>query len=43
LIADAYYLYIWGNPAKGKHQIEATVKDLSTNTVQTYTQTYVQN
>jgi prenyltransferase beta subunit len=43
LIADAYYLYIWSNPAKGKHQIEATVKNLSTNTVQTYTQTYVQN
>jgi prenyltransferase beta subunit len=40
---DAYYLYKWGNPDKGKHLIEATVKDLNTNTVQTYKQTYVQN
>jgi prenyltransferase beta subunit len=43
LIADAYYLYIWGTPAKGKHQIEATIKNLITNVVEKYTQTYVQN
>ncbi|MEN0052411.1 MAG: prenyltransferase/squalene oxidase repeat-containing protein [Mucilaginibacter sp.] len=43
LIADAYYLYVWGNPTKGQHRIEATIKNLSTNAVETYTQTYVQN
>lgn len=41
--ADAYYLYAWGQPAKGKHTIQATVKETSTNAVQTYTQTFVQN
>jgi hypothetical protein len=43
LIADAYYLYVWGTPTKGKHQVEATIKNLNTNAAEIYTQTYVQN
>ena len=42
-VSDAFYIYPWGNPAKGRHQIEVTVKDLKTNTTQTYKQTFVQN
>ncbi len=41
--ADAYYLYQWGNPAKGFHKIEATIKDVNTKFLQTYSQTYFQN
>jgi hypothetical protein len=40
--ADVYYLYKWGTPSKGLHQIEATVKDLSTNAVKTYKETFIQ-
>jgi prenyltransferase beta subunit len=39
---DAYYLYKWGNPDKGTHQIEAVIKDLATNIIKTYKQTYTQ-
>lgn len=42
-VSDACYIYPWGNPAKGTHQIEVTVKELKTNTTQTYKQTFVQN
>jgi hypothetical protein len=41
--SDAYYLYQWGNPAKGSHKIEATIKDVNTKFLQTYSQTYFQN
>lgn len=41
VIADAYYLYHWGSPAKGGHLIEATVKDVKTNAIYIYKQTYV--
>lgn len=40
---DAYYLYKWGIPNKGKHLIEATVKDINTNAIHHYTQIYVRN
>lgn len=40
---DAYYLYKWGNPGKGGHLIEATVKNLNTNVMQTYKKTFDQN
>lgn len=43
IIADAYYLYEWGTPAKGTHKIEATIKNLANNQVHTYTQTFFQN
>ncbi len=33
----------WGNPAKGSHKIEATIKDVNTKFLQTYSQTYFQN
>lgn len=41
--ADAYYLYKWGNPAKGVHKIEASVRDIRTNAIETYTTSFVQN
>jgi len=40
---DAYYLYKWGNPGKGGHLIEVTVKNLNTNAMQTYKKTFDQN
>ncbi len=40
---DAYYLYKWGNPTKGTHQIEATVKDVNTSFIQTYRHSFDQN
>jgi len=43
VVSDAYYFYQWGNPVKGTHQIEAILKDVKTNTTQTYKKTFLQN
>jgi len=43
LPVDAYYLYKWGKPAKGKHLIEATIKNIDTNEIQRYTQIFFEN
>jgi prenyltransferase beta subunit len=43
LLVDAYYLYEWGKPAKGKHLIEVTIKDLNTNALQKYNQLFFQD
>lgn len=37
---DAYYLYQWGEPAKGEHTIEAFVEDVHSGKKYTYTQTF---
>ena len=42
-LSDSYYLFKWGEPSKGLHKIEAIVKDVKTNSLQSYTQTFVQN
>jgi prenyltransferase beta subunit len=41
--SDSYYLFKWGEPAKGTHRIEAVVRDISTNETITYTITYIKN
>ena len=39
---DAYYLYKWGTPTNGTHLIEATVRNLKDNTVNTFSLSYIQ-
>jgi len=42
-VADAYYLYTWGQPAKGRHTITAIVKQLSSNKTENITKTFIAN
>ena len=43
VISDAYFIYQWGQPANGIHQIEATVKDVRTNVSRSYKKVFIQN
>jgi hypothetical protein len=42
-LSDSYYLFKWGEPSKGVHKIEAVVKDVRKGTLQSYSQTFVQD
>lgn len=41
-VSDAYYLYEWGDPAKGKHTVEVDIRDLRTGNIRTYSAAYIQ-
>ncbi|HLP71628.1 MAG TPA: prenyltransferase/squalene oxidase repeat-containing protein [Bacteroidales bacterium] len=42
-VSDAYYLYKWGTPSKGDHEIEAVVKDLRSGNLRVYKTIYSQD